>query len=120
MPHMPHRKRPCHECPFVRTTPPGQFTAARYEALRSTTEDAENVQAPLGTPLFACHLTHEGRDMPCAGWLAAVGYSSIPVRVLIARGRLPSSVLQPGDDWPPLFDSYDAMAKAQGAREETT
>ena len=115
MPYMPHRKTPCNECPFVKTTPPGQFTDARYEALRVTTEDPANVQAPIGSPLFACHLTHEGKDMPCAGWLAAVGECSITVRLLIAKGRLPHSVLQPGLDWPPLFDSYDAMAKVQGA-----
>ena len=112
---MAYRPRPCKECPWVTTTSPGQFPAERYAALRHTTGTAHN-QAPLGAPLFACHATHEGHDMPCAGWLAAVGRESITVRVLVAHGRLPATTLQPGDDWPPLFTDYEAMAQAQARK----
>lgn len=116
MSEMPYRKKPCEKCPWVQTTPPGEFSAARYAALRTTT-GYPGAEAPPGSPLFACHISKEGKDVPCAGWLAAVGYYSIQVRVLIAHGRLPRNVLQPGRTWPPLFTSYDAM-EAVMARED--
>ena len=115
MHRMAYRTKPCSECPWVTTTSPGQFPAERYEALRHTTGTAHD-QAPLGAPLFACHTTPEGRDMPCAGWLATVGLESITVRVLVAQGRLPARVLRPGEGWPALFTDYEAMAQAQARK----
>ena len=112
---MAHRKAPCAECPWVTTTPPGQFSTERYESLRHTTGTGHD-QAPLGAPLFACHKSTEGMDLPCAGWLAAVGLESITVRVLVAQGRLPASVLRPGECWPALFADYETMARAQARR----
>ncbi len=113
---MPYRTKPCQSCPWVQTTPPGEFPAARYAALRATTGYA-GAEAPPGSPLFTCHISQEGNDVPCAGWAASVGISSITLRVLIAQGWFPASVLQPGRTWPPLFTSYDAM-EAVMARED--
>lgn len=112
---MPYRKHPCSECPWVRDTPPGQFPESRYEALEHTT-GLPGREAPMGSPMFACHKSHEGRDVPCAGWLASVGYESLTVRVLVIQGRLPSSVLNPGRDWPELFESYAEMAGEMASR----
>jgi hypothetical protein len=67
--------------------------------------------------LFACHKSVEGRDQACAGWLAAVGHRHLGVRLAVATGRLPGSVLTPGDDWPPLFDTYQEMAASQAAED---
>jgi hypothetical protein len=36
------------------------------------------------------------------------------VRIAVAFGELPADALEPGDDWPELFGSYDEMAAAQG------
>ena len=112
---MPYRRIPCEECPWRTDTPPGQFSAARYKALRATT-GTPGAEAPLGSPLFACHLTHEGKEMPCAGWLASVGVESLPVRILVTYKRLPADVLQPGKDWPPLYRSYAEMEAAQSRK----
>lgn len=108
-----HRKRPCEECPFRRDTDPGQFPACRYEALAETA-GAPGAEAPLGAPMFACHLSAEGRDIACAGWLAVAGYEHIGVRLAVALGELPAEALEPGDGWPELFGSYDEMAAVQG------
>lgn len=107
------RPIPCQECPWVRSTPPGKFPASRYAELRGTTGTPGN-EAPIGSALFACHLTQEGKELPCAGWLAAVGYYSLPVRILAAEGEIPGTSLRPADDWPDLFDSYAEMEAAQG------
>lgn len=106
------RKAPCAECPWRRDTPSGQFSAERYEALRGTTGRPGN-EVGFHAPLFACHKSTEADALPCAGWLAAVGVESLKVRLLVISGDIPASALRPGDDWPELFDSYDAMERAQ-------
>ena len=106
------RPRPCAECPWVKATPPGQFSRERFEALRGTTGEPGN-EAPLGAGLFACHKSAEGRELPCAGWLAAVGKESLSVRALIANGRIPAEALRLGDDWPDLHDTYEEMMEAK-------
>lgn len=108
------RKRPCEECPWVRATEPGQFPAERYEELRATTGSPGD-EAQLGAPMFACHKSREGGELPCAGWLASVGYESLTVRVLLAQGEIPPEAMRPGEDWPALFESYEEMEEAQGA-----
>lgn len=109
------RPRPCEECPWRRDTPPGQFPAERYQALRGTT-GGPGAEAPIGSPMFACHKSADGQELPCAGWLAAVGVQgSLTVRYLAALGELPAEALSPGEDWPELFDSYAEMEAAQAA-----
>lgn len=106
------RRRPCAECPWVKATPPGQFSRERFEALRATTGEPGN-EAPLGSGLFACHKSAEGKELPCAGWLAAVGHFHIGIRLMLARGEIPAESMEPGDDWPELHESYDEMMEAK-------
>ena len=113
---LPRRRYPCSECPWRCDTPPGKFPAERYEALRATS-GTRGREAPVGSPMFACHKSPEGREEACAGWLAAVGYESLTVRLQLAFGRLDPAALTPGDDWPELFDSYEQMAATQGSEE---
>ncbi|MFF0092763.1 DUF6283 family protein [Streptomyces canus] len=110
---MPRQKKPCTRCPWVRTTSPGEFPAERYEVLRRTSVQDDGEQPSFDAPLFACHKTPEGREKACAGWLASVGHEHIGVRVAVAQGRLPREALTPGEDWPPLFESYTEMAAQQ-------
>jgi hypothetical protein len=65
--------------------------------------------------MFACHKTPEGREMACAGWLAAVGEENITVRYMVCLGEIPAEALRPGDDWPVLFDSYRELEETQAA-----
>ena len=117
MAELAHKKYPCNECPWRRDTPPGKFPEHRYEALRNTA-GTPGRERPLGSPMFACHKSPEGREAACAGWLAVSGIEHIGIRLAIVTGRIPASVLQPGDGWPELFDSYDEMADTQQARED--
>jgi sulfite reductase beta subunit-like hemoprotein len=105
----PHVRRPCDECPWRRDAKPGRFPAGRYEALRETVEQR------LGSPIFACHKTPDGKERACAGWLATVGHRSIPVRLAVSAGRLDPAALEPGPGWPPLFTSYEELAESNGA-----
>ncbi len=111
---LPYMRRPCSECPFRVDAPLGRFSSCRYDALRETVGEAGG-EAPLGAPIFACHKSHEGADRACAGWLATVGHEHIGIRFAIVTGRLPAEALEPGDDWPELYGSYDEMAEANSA-----
>ena len=112
----PH-DRPCVRCPWSRATPPGEFPLERYEILRDTV-GAPGGEASMCAPLFACHKTPEGREQPCAGWLAAVGREHIGVRIAVAQGRLDPTVLDPKPGWPPLFTDYDELIAVQAAHPE--
>jgi hypothetical protein len=86
--------------------------ADRYTALADTT-GTPGAEAHLFAPMFACHKSPEGAEQACSGWLAAVGYYHLGVRLAIVTGRLDPRVLQPAPDWPPLFDTYQEMATTQ-------
>jgi hypothetical protein len=111
---LPYRRWPCAECPWRRDTPPGQFPACRYDALRETS-GRQGFEAPLSAPMFACHKSPDGPEEACAGWLAAVGVDHLGVRLAVIMGQLEPEVCQPGPEWPPLFSSYAEMARTQAA-----
>ena len=107
-------QRPCSNCPWRRDSTPGEFPPERYEALAATTGGAGR-EAPVGAPMFACHKTAAGKEIACAGWLAREGYHHLGVRMAVAMGRVDVAALEPGEDWPALYDSYDELASVNGA-----
>lgn len=110
-----HPAQPCAECPWRLDQPVGRFGPERYELLRVTVADENGGSAPLGAPLFACHKTVEGREISCAGWLAVEGHGHVRVRLAVVQGHLDPDALHPGEGWPALYPSFDAMAEANGA-----
>lgn len=106
--------RPCANCPWRRDSPPGEFPAARYEALAATA-GTPGREAPLGAPIFACHKSGDGKEIACAGWLAVVGLYHLGMRVDAAIGRLDPVAFTPGVDWPALYSSYSELAAVNGA-----
>lgn len=120
---IPHMPRPCDgdddsgPCPWRLDAEPGEFTAARYEELAATVGTPEH-DAPITANLFACHSTGKGgtvrsADVACAGALRVAGSQHVRVRLMIATGQLPASVIGRRDDEPELFDDYDSMATQQ-------
>lgn len=107
------RKQPCAQCPWRKDIETGQFPADRYEELAATSGE-KGAEAPYGAPIFACHKGTEENPMPCAGWLAAIGYHNLTIRLAVLNGDLPQDALSPGEDWPPLYESYAEMMEAQG------
>lgn len=108
-------RRPCARCPWSRATPPGEFSLEAYERLRDTVGAPGN-EVPLGTKMFACHKTAEGKEQPCAGWLAAVGVYHLGVRIAIVLQRLDPETLHPQEGWPELFHDYDELVQVQAAK----
>lgn len=114
----PHRKYPCDECPVRRDNadnPRSKFLVERWAALRSTVDDGDGNEAPLGAPIFGCHKGAPGTDadMACAGWLASFGDRHLAVRLAVALGRVSAAVLHRPNHWPPLYDTWEEMAAAQ-------
>ncbi|AEM88884.1 DUF6283 family protein [Streptomyces violaceusniger] len=108
---------PCGDCPWRTDVEPGQFEAYRFDSLKTTSTQPEVTSAAdvLGQPMFACHQTQEGREQACAGWLVvAAAQGNLRIRLALATGDLPPEAVEPGPGWPPLFESYDAMADRQG------
>lgn len=119
--NFPHRAFPCNECP-VRSdnadNPRSKFVTSRWDELHGTIDDGTGGTAPYGTPMFGCHKGEPGTndDLACAGWLAAFGWRNVTVRLAVAFGRLDQAALEPGENWPPLYDTWDAMVAGQTLR----
>lgn len=117
-----HAAKICAECPWKRSTPPGQFTAARFEALSNTSGSRNSSghdtrtapEVGLNAPMFACHKTAEGKEIACAGWLAVEGADHLGIRLAVITGHIPADALAPKPGWPELFNGYEEMAAAQG------
>ncbi|MGW1989654.1 DUF6283 family protein [Embleya sp. NPDC001921] len=112
---IPYCTFPCRKCPWKPSTPPGQFTAERYVEMRETSPQHDNDEPDWGAKLFACHKTPLGEERACAGWLASVAHRHLGVRLAVAQGRIPRSVLAPRPDWPALFETYPEMESRQAA-----
>ncbi len=117
----PRRLYPCDECPIRSdnsANPRSKFPAERWAALSASVRDPDTGQDPqLGEILFGCHKGAPGSDadLACAGWLVTFGADHVMVRLALATGRLPLSALTPGDNWPPLHQSWPDVVRAQTA-----
>lgn len=95
----------CDECPWRTDVATGRFPPERYESLASTSRQG------LG-PIFACHKTTEGDgEHACVGWLLVDGPENLSVRIASMSGEVDLAALRSRG---PLFDSFGAMAEANG------
>jgi len=102
--------RTCAECPWRRDVATGKFPASRFRSLRATCE-------PGGLPaVFACHMTPEGAERACAGFLAVCGADSNRVRIAVYQGRVELDAIQSDG---PLYGSFAEMARANGYDPDT-
>lgn len=100
---MKHAVKPCAECPWRRDVPVGKFPPERFEALASTAYD-------LGGTVFACHMSKEGGEFACAGFILKSSAHNMRCRL---AGMPFADVNSPY----PLFNTYREMAIANGVDE---
>lgn len=94
-------RKPCPTCPWrvdKDASDIPNFSLDLAERLERTTHQ------DFGAPQFACHQSHEGGEVVCAGWLAVYGHRSIAIRMKVLAGMIP---MDPGDDWPMLEESFE-------------
>lgn len=98
----------CSNCPWLRSSPPGEFSPRRYVALKTA------VQQGFGR-MFACHKSHEGDEVACVGALLRGGMANFYARALVTQGRIDLSTLRATG---PLYDCFSEMARKNGVREK--
>lgn len=97
---MNHAVKPCAECPWRRDVPVGKFPPERFEVLASTAYD-------LSGTVFACHMSKEGGEFACAGFILQSSAHNMACRL----ARMPFDDVR--SEYP-LFETYREMAIANG------
>lgn len=96
---MKHATMPCAECPWRTDVPAGKFPPERYIALAATAYD-------MAGKVFACHMSKEGGEFACAGFLLQSSAHNMACRMARQAFDVRSSY--------PLFPTYRKMAIANG------
>ncbi len=82
------------------------FSLDLAEELAGTCPSERGYGPDIGSAQFACHQSHEGEEVVCAGWLAVAGHAHPAVRMGVLFGTVSAEALTPGDDWPELHDTF--------------
>ncbi len=85
-------------------------------------DKARNLACTVGgsdafRPIMACHLSPEGDEIPCRGYVAAVGWSNLAVRMAAIEGRIDIyGIIDAAEDIE-LHPTFDDMLDALEAKE---
>lgn len=103
---------PCSSCPWRRGATPDRIPAFDEEkatcSLPACVGDEDAFR-----PIMACHLSTDGDDRPCIGYLAGEeSYGNLMARLHVARTGIDWARLwELHDDWD-LYDTFDEMMAA--------
>lgn len=98
-------RRPCRQCPWRSDVPTGVFPA---EAFRHSARTAYD----MAQTTFACHTSGTDKPRTCAGFLLRGADHSLAVRLSMVQRRYDPREVEDGGF--PLYESYRAMAEANG------
>ena len=101
---MKHANIPCAECPWRTDVPVGKFPPERYVALAATAYD-------LGRTVFACHMSKDGGEFACAGFILQSSAHSLSC-------RMSREMFDGVRSSYPLFETYRELAVANGVSED--
>ncbi len=99
-----YRRKPCSTCTW-RVDAVGEFPAEAFRHSASTAYDMADRE-------FACHQSGTGKPATCAGFLLRGAGHNLATRLKVTAGRI--ELLAVSDDGLELFESYRAMAEANG------
>lgn len=102
----------CPSCPWrkdcgARDIP--NFSMELAEQLAGTCPDEHGMGPDYGASWFACHLSREGEEIPCAGWLTTCGRAHPGVRLALRSGRLNLDALERPAGGPDLHETYSEV-----------
>ena len=103
-----YRRKPCSTCPW-RLDAVGEFPAEAFRHSANTAYDMAGNE-------FACHQSGTGNPATCAGFLLRGAAHNLATRLKVMSGRIDLDAVS--DDGLELFDSYRAMAEANGVEPE--
>lgn len=103
-------RRPCANCPWRKDAPRGHWHPDHFTSIWRNCQDD-------GTHVMACHKTPSGSAevIPCQGWVRAIGFDSIGLRILVMTGKVSMEEVD-DKDGPELFPSFLAMMRANKAK----
>lgn len=103
--------KPCGGCPWKVDSKGGvaipNFSIEKARNLANTVGPDDGFRT-----IMACHLTDEGEDAPCIGYLVQAGWSNLSVRMMAISGRLPLSEIIEACEGIELHPDFDAMLVA--------
>lgn len=102
--HHGYRRKPCEQCPWRKDLPIGAFPAEAFRISANTAYD-------VSTHLFACHMSGNEKPATCAGFLLRNAANNIGARIAKMRGDIDMAEVSTDS---PLYESYRAMAEANG------
>lgn len=76
------KKTPCKNCPWRKDLTENSIPRYREDLHENLIRECQRD----GWKVMACHKSEVGNHVPCAGFMAQVGYDSIGVRLLAFRG----------------------------------
>jgi hypothetical protein len=106
-------RRPCESCPWRVDAPRGYWDPQHFIDIWQSCQDD-------GTSIMLCHKSNalskeERSSVPCQGWIRAMGFSAIGVRILAMQDRITTEEVDDRDG-PELFPSFAAMMRANKIR----
>lgn len=102
-----YRRKPCADCPW-RKDAVGVFPAEAFRHSANTAYD-------MASQKFGCHQSGVQKSATCAGFLLRGSDDNMSVRIARMTGAIKDDVHANGVE---LFDSYTAMAIANGVDED--
>lgn len=104
---------PCNDCPWRKDAPPGHWHPDHFRDIYRTCQDD-------GVGLMLCHKAAALPPGPkrdglfCRGWVLVMGGAAIGVRLALLRGIVSTGDLDPAPNGPDLYETFDAMMRANG------
>lgn len=98
---------PCKTCPWRRGSKASEipeFSIERARNLQCTVGDGDAFRT-----IMACHMSPEGGEEPCVGYLAVEGWSNLSVRLGAIDGRFDMEGVWRDCEDIPLFTSFELM-----------
>lgn len=104
-------RRPCADCPWRKDAPPGHWRPDHFADIYRHCQDD-------GTHLMLCHHAvklpeSERGSLPCQGWVRAIGFDAIGVRLAVMTGKVSLAEVR-DTGGPELYASFDEMMSADG------
>lgn len=107
---------PCASCPWRKSSTVGGFDIPGFDiekmrGLHDTVGEGDAFRT-----IMACHLSPEGEERACIGYVHQEGWSNLAVRMAFITGRLdPNAIAESCADiemWPDFETMFDAYEEA--------
>jgi Family of unknown function (DUF6283) len=105
-------RRACENCPWRVDAPRGYWDPQHFVDIWQRCQDD-------GVSVMLCHKSGKAnalpaakyKDIPCQGWIRAMGFEAIGVRILVMQDRVTLEEVEDRDG-PKLFPTFTAMMRA--------